>query len=204
MNEAVLSILKEMNDEAAMPPNCYRRNSIYYSLVSYMNHIVALYVSSAWSAIPVFMNRAHNAIQHLSRTNGEHVYFDRCRRLLLHIARELEDWKITTVDREAMPLLYRYKETRGKQCPEQFCFHWVERGDKHVPLLLPELEVDLDYANRSKAAYRAYCGSPFGICSRIDGSDGNRDWYEPCEPLLQRWGVKDDHFMKREVDGEQD
>lgn len=46
------------------------------------------------------------------------------------------------------------------KCPREFCFLW----------------------DTSAAA----CGCPFGLCARLGGERGGRDFYEPHEPNLER------------------
>ena len=33
------------------------------------------------------------------------------------------------------------------------------------------------------------CRCSFGLCTRLDHVAGDRDWYEPCEPELERDGL---------------
>ena len=39
------------------------------------------------------------------------------------------------------------------------------------------------------------CSCPFGVCTRLDPVAGDRDWYEPCEPLLEQDGLPWFYFI---------
>ncbi len=39
------------------------------------------------------------------------------------------------------------------------------------------------------------CSCSFGICTRLDPVAGDRDWYEPCEPKLERDGLPWFYFI---------
>lgn len=76
-------------------------------------------------------------------------------------------------------------------CPGKYCFQWVSPGGA---------------ANMSGRSYRSLqealnrrddfvefpqggCSCSFGLCTRLDPIAGDRDWYEPCEPELERDGL---------------
>lgn len=40
------------------------------------------------------------------------------------------------------------------------------------------------------------CGCEFGICIRIN-NNGDADWYEPCEPALEKDGLPHDYFINK-------
>lgn len=39
------------------------------------------------------------------------------------------------------------------------------------------------------------CSCSIGLCTRIDPFGGDRDWYEPCEPALERDGLPWFYFI---------
>ena len=39
------------------------------------------------------------------------------------------------------------------------------------------------------------CSCTFGVCTRLDPLAGDRDWYEPCEPALERDGLPWFYFI---------
>lgn len=54
-------------------------------------------------------------------------------------------------------------------CPKEFCFLWSEDDNK--------------------------CNSQFGICKRSIPNENNKDWYEPCEPELEKFGLPWFYFI---------
>jgi hypothetical protein len=51
-----------LNSPRLVPEQCYRRNHTTYPLVSYINQITGLYLSKNYHAIPIFIKRAHDAL----------------------------------------------------------------------------------------------------------------------------------------------
>lgn len=39
------------------------------------------------------------------------------------------------------------------------------------------------------------CSCSFGLCTRLDPIAGDHDWYEPCEPALDRDGLPWFYFI---------
>ena len=52
-----------LNLENLVPEQCYRRNHISYPMVSYVSQIVALYLSSNYEVIPVFISRTTKELE---------------------------------------------------------------------------------------------------------------------------------------------
>ncbi|HVK16522.1 MAG TPA: hypothetical protein VM533_06205 [Fimbriiglobus sp.] len=42
---------------------------------------------------------------------------------------------------------------------------------------------------------RGGCACGFGVCTRLDPVAGDHDWYEPCEPALERDGLPWFYFI---------
>ena len=59
-----------LNSKDLVESKWYRRNTIHYELLSYVNHIVALYISARFDAIPTFLHRASSF---LKSERGEHI-----------------------------------------------------------------------------------------------------------------------------------
>jgi len=55
---AIEKMHEEYNSEANIPKHGFRRNSIIYELVCYINNIIACYVSKNEKPIPIFIERA--------------------------------------------------------------------------------------------------------------------------------------------------
>ena len=63
LREKIVSFHRQLNRLDIVPHGCYRRNSIHYRLVCYINNIVGLYLSSDFDTIPIFVNRAYKEIE---------------------------------------------------------------------------------------------------------------------------------------------
>jgi hypothetical protein len=82
-------------------------------------------------------------------------------------------------------------------CPKHHCFHWLEKGSliaRHVQVNLDEVSTHWEKVKKSG------CGCSFGNCvreGRFKDLDTRyfRDWYEPCEPSLEKEGVPHDYFI---------
>ncbi len=64
-------------------------------------------------------------------------------------------------------------------CPRQFCFFWRP--------------VNWHTQGRNQAerlyATEGECLCDFGVCTRLNPAQGDRDWYEPDEPDLEEAGL---------------
>ena len=58
---------QKLNHKDSVPEGCYRRNNMHYRLVCYVNNIIALYLSSEFNGIPIFINRAFKEIVFLKK-----------------------------------------------------------------------------------------------------------------------------------------
>jgi len=77
-------------------------------------------------------------------------------------------------------------------CPRDFCFHWEEEGWAAARGC---------YSSQAEALQNMQpvlvsgCGCGFGRCTRVWGSEGSRDWYEPHEPMLEGAGLPWFYFI---------
>jgi hypothetical protein len=86
-------------------------------------------------------------------------------------------------------------------CPKHYCFHWLEKGD----FIARGFHANLEEASQHmEEVLEDGCGCSLGICLRderlqsIKGAKDNlsiRDWYEPCEPALDKNGLPHDYFI---------
>ncbi|MDQ0170545.1 hypothetical protein [Paenibacillus tundrae] len=194
MTNDVLTIFKEINNKDNLPAVWLRRNSTHYHLVSYINHIIGLYLSGTFEFIPVFINRADKELNSLTDRIGHHRYFEKCRILLLQVSDEITTNLHNSSHKEILPLIYQEDKERFSTCPEKFCFHWVEEGTIKLPFQFAELEEAFKLSSNATPSKTSYCGCVFGTCKRQVVEDGNKDWYEPNEPLLSAYKVSDNHF----------
>lgn len=68
---------KILNNPEVVPNGCYRRNSIYYGLICYINNIIGLYYASEIAGISVFIGRAYKQMDFLKAKNEDNFnYFN--------------------------------------------------------------------------------------------------------------------------------
>ncbi|MDY7226827.1 hypothetical protein [Hyalangium rubrum] len=77
-------------------------------------------------------------------------------------------------------------------CPRTFCFHFQPAGSRVAPGLHENVDAALKQA---LPISEDQCGCSFGVCTRLDALKGDRDWYEPNEPELERAGLPWSFFM---------
>ena len=81
------------------------------------------------------------------------------------------------------------------ECPRRFCFFWVPAGGKKD--LSGRLYESVEEAFR-EAKFVTFtsggCGCSFGVCSRSGEPGSGKDWYEPCEPELDKAGLPHHYF----------
>ena len=79
-------------------------------------------------------------------------------------------------------------------CPRRFCFNFVPAGSRWAPGPHKSVEEALRH---SQPVPEDQCGSLFGVCTRLDPVNGDRDWYEPDEPALRQAGLPEDFFVAK-------
>jgi hypothetical protein len=52
-----------LNSPRLVPEQCYRRNHGTYPLVSYVNHVMGLFLSKNYTPIPIFLGRAFGELE---------------------------------------------------------------------------------------------------------------------------------------------
>ena len=80
-------------------------------------------------------------------------------------------------------------------CPERFCFHWAERGDRIDSSGEQHDTFDEAVSAAQEVVLAAQCGCVFGTCTRDVSASENRDWYEPNERLLESAGLPWFYFI---------
>lgn len=58
---------RRLNHRDVVPHGCYRRNSLHYPLICYVNNISGLYISSNFDGIPIFIDRAYKEIHTIKK-----------------------------------------------------------------------------------------------------------------------------------------
>lgn len=76
-------------------------------------------------------------------------------------------------------------------CPEKFCFHWVPAGGMAdmTGASYPSLQEALKANSRWTSFPEGGCACTWRVCARLDRKKGTRDFYEPCEPVLEDAGL---------------
>ncbi len=81
-------------------------------------------------------------------------------------------------------------------CPKQFCFFWQDEGDYIAPGFYPNVEEALQHLT---LITKSGCGFRYGKCRRdtVDQEPNQvyKDFYEPCEPALDKAGLAHMHFV---------
>jgi hypothetical protein len=98
-------------------------------------------------------------------------------------------------------------------CPERYCFFWMAPGDRADISGGPYSSLEEALREATLTPFpEGGCSCRFGICTRLSAATGRqvhrpppsrqhfpveniRDWYEPCEPALERDGLPDDYFV---------
>lgn len=82
-------------------------------------------------------------------------------------------------------------------CPGKYCFQWVPPGGAAdmSGRYYRSLQKALDRSDDFVEFPRGGCSCSFGVCTRLDPVAGDQDWYEPCEPELERDGLPWFYFI---------
>lgn len=92
MTDELMSIIAKLNRQDLLPPLWARRNSVYFKLVSYINHTIALSISESYDDVALFINRANKEIKSLIANNYIHEdYFSLCNEYLRLITKYMID-----------------------------------------------------------------------------------------------------------------
>lgn len=88
-----------LNHTDIVPEQAYRRNSLVYPLVSYLNNICGLYLSKNYEVIPIFIERAHNHMQELGASANSAAYYELASAYLRQVAYVLSHFTVTSNER---------------------------------------------------------------------------------------------------------
>lgn len=89
-----------LNASEIVPDQAYRMSSSSYPLVSYVNHIIALYLSKNYDVIPLFISRAHAFMQQHPQKPNTTAYYEWVEIYLRQMAYVLRSF--TSVSMEAL------------------------------------------------------------------------------------------------------
>ena len=80
MEEKILKHISILNNEDTIESQYFfKRNSIYYRLVCYINNITGCFMSKNYESIPVFINRVYKEVHKLKKIDEINIsYLDLC------------------------------------------------------------------------------------------------------------------------------
>ncbi|HEX9061284.1 MAG TPA: hypothetical protein VF941_13980, partial [Clostridia bacterium] len=83
MYEEIITLAKALNKRGIPPSTSLKRNSVYYSLISYINHTIAFFISEDYDAVAIFIKRADEEINRLNqKLECKDEYFELCHQYL--------------------------------------------------------------------------------------------------------------------------
>jgi|GEM_PF-3564791 len=83
-------LMRQLNRREVLPQTALQRNSVYYRLVTYINHTIALYLGDSYDDAALFIARAEREWQGIVAHKGaEEAYLPLCRRYLQLLAEQL-------------------------------------------------------------------------------------------------------------------
>ncbi len=85
---------------------------------------------------------------------------------------------------------------RLQLCPRKYCFNFL---GKESPFEGEEPPTAVPLPYKEEPVTLAQCGlnTPFGRCRRLSPTN-ERDFYNPCTPVLKRDGIAEDYFVNPE------
>ncbi|NQX68944.1 hypothetical protein HQN90_22710 [Paenibacillus alba] len=105
----IISLMKNLNQNNVLPENGLQRNSTYYTLVSYINHTIALYIGGSYDNVALFVYRADKEIEILiTKYHFKDSYLQTCRDYLFKLSEYLlERNLLSNKASELIPNKYR-------------------------------------------------------------------------------------------------
>lgn len=86
----------------------------------------------------------------------------------------------------------------ASRCPGVYCFAYAHAGDivsADPGQMFDSLEEAVTHLqNEGVRVSRDHCACSLGPCRRWTGNESDADYYEPCEPRLERDGLPDLFF----------
>ena len=74
----IIEFAKILNKKDSLPSSGLKRNSVYYSLITYINHTIALFISEEYDDVALFIKRADTEIKSLKTKKYLQKYFTLC------------------------------------------------------------------------------------------------------------------------------
>ena len=82
----------------------------------------------------------------------------------------------------------KHKKPPAEVCPGLYCYHWIMPGGSAD--MSRRIHGSVEEALSGSSGWQVFpdggCSCSFGLCSRLDPVHSTKDWYEPCEPFLER------------------
>ncbi len=107
-NNVIIRYAEILNSQDIFKPEWVKRNAIYYNLITYINHTIALFIGMNYDNAAVFVRRAAKELDFLIERGYREEYFDVSEEYLYKITRHLKENKlITEVMLESIPDRFR-------------------------------------------------------------------------------------------------
>lgn len=79
----IIEFAKTLNKKDLLPSSALKRNSVFFPLVTYINHTIALLISEEYDNVALFIRRADKEIEGLKMKNlCQEKYFIACEQYL--------------------------------------------------------------------------------------------------------------------------
>ncbi len=83
MESNLIEFVKILNKKDSLPSLGLKRNSVYYPLITYINHTIALLLSEEYDNVVLFIRRADKEIENLKGSGfGQENYLILCEHYL--------------------------------------------------------------------------------------------------------------------------
>ncbi len=91
----------------------------------------------------------------------------------------------------------KHTKPPAEVCPGRYCFQWIPPGG--AADMSGRKYGSFEEAIARREGWEQFpqggCSCAFGLCTRLDPVAGDCDWYEPCEPALERDGLPWFYFI---------
>ncbi|MCD1260541.1 hypothetical protein B5M42_017200 [Paenibacillus athensensis] len=86
----LLKLARRLNLKDTLPQTALERNSLFYPLVTYVNHTIALSLSGSYDAVALFISRADKELNILiGKNKADEVYLPLCQKYLSMLSNHL-------------------------------------------------------------------------------------------------------------------
>jgi len=107
--DEIINLAKTLNKPGMLPSTGIRRNSVYYSFITYINHTIAFFISEDFDAVVIFISRADKELINLKEKYGcISEYFILCEQYLFTLSKYiLKNRNLSEVLLQILPDRYK-------------------------------------------------------------------------------------------------